>query len=203
MHCENIVLCSKLTDIAVGFVVLLFMVVWFLLIIIFTCRCNDPVSFGSDVCSTTISNEHYKALKSTPLCIFGRQLRRIDLYSVSMASQLPVREFLCTLKAATRRSLLFKRPCISSAPTRKRQHPRNDRRNAATFTHPHHASAISILSTNVDKSSSEYKNNAKEMDELLARMSELHTRIAEGGPQKAKEKHIARGKMLAREYVRN
>lgn len=117
-----------------------------------------------------------------------------------MASQLPVRELLCTLKASTRRSLPFKRPCLSSASKRRHQ-PRNDRRTTATFTHPHHASAISVLSTNVDKSSSEYKSNAKEMDELLARMSELHARIAEGGPQKAKEKHIARGKMLAREYV--
>ena len=117
-----------------------------------------------------------------------------------MTSQVSLRELLCTLKATTRRSLPFKRPSINSAPTR-RQQPRNDRRNAATFTHPYHASAISVLSTNVDKTSSEYKNNAKEMDELLARMSELHARIAEGGPQKAKEKHIARGKMLAREYV--
>ena len=40
------------------------------------------------------------------------------------------------------------------------------------------------------------------MGELMARMSELHARVAEGGPQKAKEKHVARGKMLAREYVR-
>ena len=39
------------------------------------------------------------------------------------------------------------------------------------------------------------------MGELMARMSELHARIAEGGPEKAKEKHVARGKMLAREYV--
>ncbi len=40
------------------------------------------------------------------------------------------------------------------------------------------------------------------MDELMARMTELHARIAQGGSQKAREKHVARGKMLPREYVR-
>lgn len=35
----------------------------------------------------------------------------------------------------------------------------------------------------------------------MARMTELHAKIAKGGPQKARDKHIARGKMLPREYV--
>ena len=39
------------------------------------------------------------------------------------------------------------------------------------------------------------------MAEVIARMQELHKRIEGGGSAKAKEKHIARGKMLPREYV--
>ncbi|KAK4982649.1 hypothetical protein LTR66_009165 [Elasticomyces elasticus] len=39
------------------------------------------------------------------------------------------------------------------------------------------------------------------MGELTWRMAELHEKIAEGGPQKAKDKHIARGKMLVRDRI--
>ena len=39
------------------------------------------------------------------------------------------------------------------------------------------------------------------MGEVMARMQELHKKILGGGSAKAKEKHIARGKMLPREYV--
>ena len=38
------------------------------------------------------------------------------------------------------------------------------------------------------------------MDEVMARMERLHQKIEGGGPVKAREKHLARGKMLAREY---
>lgn len=38
------------------------------------------------------------------------------------------------------------------------------------------------------------------MGEVMARMETLHHKIEGGGPVKAKEKHLARGKMLAREY---
>ena len=35
----------------------------------------------------------------------------------------------------------------------------------------------------------------------MARMEALHKKIEGGGSAKAREKHIARGKMLPREYV--
>ena len=74
-------------------------------------------------------------------------------------------------------------------------------RKVATHTYKHHATALSILPTNVDKSSAQYKENARQMDEVLVRMQELHKKIEGGGSVKAREKHIARGKMLPREYV--
>jgi len=58
-----------------------------------------------------------------------------------------------------------------------------------------------VLPSKVDKSSPEYKDNAAQMGEVTARMQELHQRVESGGSAKAREKHIARGKMLPREYV--
>ena len=72
-------------------------------------------------------------------------------------------------------------------------------RGIATHLHDHHAKLLSILPTNVDKSSKDYKENAAQMQKLTGRMHELHNRIGEGGPAKAREKHISRGKMLPRE----
>ncbi|PWY90853.1 3-methylcrotonyl-CoA carboxylase, subunit beta [Aspergillus heteromorphus CBS 117.55] len=74
-------------------------------------------------------------------------------------------------------------------------------RAAASYTHPHHASAISVLPTAVDTSSSDFRENAQQMQELLDRMTNLHSTISHGGPQKAKDKHLARGKMLPRDRV--
>ncbi|KAK2795202.1 Methylcrotonoyl-CoA carboxylase beta chain, mitochondrial [Onygenales sp. PD_12] len=74
-------------------------------------------------------------------------------------------------------------------------------RSIASYTHSHQASAISVLPTVVDTSSADFKDNAAQMDELLAKMAELHSNIAKGGPLKAKDKHIARGKMLPRDRV--
>ncbi|PLB45904.1 beta subunit of putative 3-methylcrotonyl-CoA carboxylase [Aspergillus steynii IBT 23096] len=74
-------------------------------------------------------------------------------------------------------------------------------RSVASYTHPHHASAISVLPSAVDTSSSDFKENHQQMTELVDRMTNLHSTISQGGPQKAKDKHIARGKMLPRDRV--
>ena len=74
-------------------------------------------------------------------------------------------------------------------------------RTIATHTYKHHATALSILPTNVDKSSGQYQENAQQMAEVMARMQELHKKIEGAGSAKAREKHLARGKMLPREYV--
>jgi len=72
-------------------------------------------------------------------------------------------------------------------------------RAIATHTHPHQAAAVSILQTTVDRNSAEFKENEAQMQELLDQMSELHAKISLGGNQKARDKHISRGKMLPRE----
>lgn len=85
--------------------------------------------------------------------------------------------------------------CLRSCPLERQT------RTVATHTYRHHAKAISVLPTSVDKSSAQYQDNARQMAEVMARMQELHKKIQEGGSVKAREKHIARGKMLPREYV--
>ncbi|EEQ89082.2 3-methylcrotonyl-CoA carboxylase beta subunit [Blastomyces dermatitidis ER-3] len=78
---------------------------------------------------------------------------------------------------------------------------RQSTRSISNYTHSHQSSAISVLPTSVDTSSADFKENAAQMDELLAKMTDLHSKIAKGGPTKAQEKHIARGKMLPRDRV--
>ncbi|KAJ5104962.1 methylcrotonoyl-CoA carboxylase beta chain [Penicillium alfredii] len=74
-------------------------------------------------------------------------------------------------------------------------------RTIANYTHPHHASALSVLPTAVDTSAPEFRENSQQMQELLDRMSSLHAKIAQGGSQKSRDKHVSRGKMLPRDRI--
>ncbi|KAL8670902.1 MAG: hypothetical protein Q9168_004569, partial [Polycauliona sp. 1 TL-2023] len=72
------------------------------------------------------------------------------------------------------------------------------RRSIATHTHSHHAKQLSILPTNVDTSSSTFRENASNLKTLMSQMEDLHRKIEKGGTEKAREKHLAKGKMLVR-----
>ncbi|OBT56019.1 3-methylcrotonyl-CoA carboxylase beta subunit [Pseudogymnoascus sp. 24MN13] len=78
---------------------------------------------------------------------------------------------------------------------------RSSIRGAATFVPPHQANAISVLPTNVDPSSPEYQENAKQMGAVIAKLETLTKKVRQGGPPKARDKHIARNKMLPRDRV--
>lgn len=78
---------------------------------------------------------------------------------------------------------------------------RTSTRCLATFTPPSQSNAISVLPTLVDPSSEEYKENARQMGEVMAKLEELTRKIHLGGPPKAREKHIARRKMLPRDRL--
>jgi 3-methylcrotonyl-CoA carboxylase beta subunit len=85
----------------------------------------------------------------------------------------------------------------SCLPVRSRQQDRG----VATYTSPQQASQISILQTAVDKNSDGFKENAAALGELTKKIAQLHEKAAEGGSQKAREKHVQRGKMLVRDRV--
>ncbi|UZJ57355.1 hypothetical protein CBS101457_006675 [Exobasidium rhododendri] len=61
--------------------------------------------------------------------------------------------------------------------------------------------SLSVLSNNVDSASEGYRNNHAAMSALVDDLDSLHTRIAKGGSSKARDRHIAKGKMLARDRI--
>jgi len=75
------------------------------------------------------------------------------------------------------------------------------RRSVATFTAPHQAAAISRIQSEVDPSSDEFKENERLVGEAMARLEQLTRRAQQGGSAKAREKHLARKKMLPRDRV--
>lgn len=90
---------------------------------------------------------------------------------------------------------------IHHLPRRKATSAVYSRRTVATHTSSHQAAQISILPTTVDANSKTYQDNASSMSSLIQKLSELHADAAKGGPVKARQKHIDRGKMLVRDRV--
>ncbi|UPX10588.1 Methylcrotonoyl-CoA carboxylase [Ascochyta rabiei] len=127
-----------------------------------------------------------------------------------MASKAPSREALTLLKHSIRpataiRSQVQSRlvPCAgASLRSHAHAHPsRQISRSTATFTHSHHADAVSVIPTLVDTNSADFKENRREMEEVTDKLNDLHSKIAQGGPQKARDKHLQRGKMLVRDRI--
>ncbi|KAK1248811.1 hypothetical protein MKX08_007031 [Trichoderma sp. CBMAI-0020] len=105
-----------------------------------------------------------------------------------------------SLSRPSRQALRLSRQLqISSTPSP--QASRLSRRSAATLTPPHQAGAISRLPTNIDPSSPEFKDNEAQMADITARLQRLASTIQQGGSQKARDKHLARNKMLPRDRV--
>lgn len=103
------------------------------------------------------------------------------------------------LRASTLRSAIPRpraRPSLQPASSAQ---SRLGARSAATYTSRHQAAQISVLQTAVDTNSTSYVDNKKSMQELLDSFTTLHRKAALGGSEKAREKHVARGKMLVRE----
>ncbi|MBO0758239.1 MAG: methylcrotonoyl-CoA carboxylase, partial [Bradyrhizobiaceae bacterium] len=60
---------------------------------------------------------------------------------------------------------------------------------------------MAILNTTIDKSSAEFRKNTTQMTALTEELRERRAEAAQGGPVKARERHVARGKLLPRERV--
>ncbi|MGQ0659073.1 MAG: carboxyl transferase domain-containing protein [Chromatiales bacterium] len=59
-----------------------------------------------------------------------------------------------------------------------------------------------IIKTRIDPNSAEFRHNAEHMQALADDLRARTARALEGGPAPAREKHLARGKLLARERIR-
>lgn len=66
---------------------------------------------------------------------------------------------------------------------------------------PNIGSPVSVLPNNVDTASDTYKDNYASMSSLVSDLDALHSRISQGGPEKARNRHVSRGKMLARDRI--
>jgi 3-methylcrotonyl-CoA carboxylase beta subunit len=70
-----------------------------------------------------------------------------------------------------------------------------------TQTRSYSLGPLSIIPNNVDTTSDVYKSNHAAMGELVTDLDALHARIALGGPEKARLRHISKGKMLPRDRI--
>jgi 3-methylcrotonyl-CoA carboxylase beta subunit len=106
-----------------------------------------------------------------------------------MASAVPIRAFTRSLHHLPRRKLPAPARWVAS------------RRTAATYTSPRQAAQISIIQSHVDADSERYRGNAASMGELTSELVSLHAKAALGGSEKARQRHIDRGKMLVRDRI--
>jgi 3-methylcrotonyl-CoA carboxylase beta subunit len=60
---------------------------------------------------------------------------------------------------------------------------------------------VAILNTSVDTSAPEFRKNTAQMAALVEELQKRRAAAAQGGPAKARERHVARGKLLPRERV--
>ena len=59
-----------------------------------------------------------------------------------------------------------------------------------------------VIESRIDTRSAEFRDNSTRMSGLIADLGKQLARVAEGGDDKAREKHTARGKLLPRERIR-
>jgi 3-methylcrotonyl-CoA carboxylase beta subunit len=62
---------------------------------------------------------------------------------------------------------------------------------------------LAILSSSIDTSTGEFRANAERMRALVQELQAQRAEAAHGGSEKARERHVARGKLLPRERVMN
>jgi 3-methylcrotonyl-CoA carboxylase beta subunit len=63
--------------------------------------------------------------------------------------------------------------------------------------------ALAILTSSIDQGSAEFRTNAERMHALVAELAARRAEAAQGGSQKARERHVGRGKLLPRDRVMN
>lgn len=102
---------------------------------------------------------------------------------------------LAALTSVSRRSLLSRTALSSSAiSTSKLYHT-----SSPTTSVPQ--SLSSVLPNNVDTSTPEFKENQSFMRDLIKELDSKHQKIGLGGSEKARQRHVGRGRMLVRDRI--
>ena len=60
---------------------------------------------------------------------------------------------------------------------------------------------MAILATGIDAAAAEFRANAERMRGLVEELQQRRAQAAAGGPEKARERHLLRGKLLPRDRV--
>ena len=108
-----------------------------------------------------------------------------------MASNVSARALGQAFHHLPTRKLLPRRQCLQQTTFRL----------VTTYTSPHQANKVSVLPTTVDTNSKIYEDNAASMGELMKNLTQLHEVTSKGGPDKARAKHLERGKLLVRDRI--
>ncbi|KAK6360454.1 hypothetical protein TWF730_006596 [Orbilia blumenaviensis] len=86
-------------------------------------------------------------------------------------------------------------PPSSSIPTRYLK------RTIATHSFTHFETAVSTIQSTIDTTSQTFKSNAADMSTLVSELDVISSKIAAGGEQRHRDKHVQRGKMLVRDRI--
>ena len=62
---------------------------------------------------------------------------------------------------------------------------------------------MAILASSIDRNGAEFRANAERMRALVAELQVRRSEAALGGPERARERHVGRGKLLPRDRVMN
>jgi 3-methylcrotonyl-CoA carboxylase beta subunit len=58
------------------------------------------------------------------------------------------------------------------------------------------------LETKIDRSSEDFKKNTEAHQALVEKLTEVDEYIMQGGPERSRERHVDRGKLLPRDRIR-
>ncbi|PFH58466.1 hypothetical protein XA68_13624 [Ophiocordyceps unilateralis] len=89
----------------------------------------------------------------------------------------------------------------SPSPTSRRAALVLVRRSVSRLTPVHQATTVSRLPSTVDASTDDFRNNARQMDEMVSRMQLLTRQAQRGGSDSARARHLARNRMLPRDRI--
>jgi Acetyl-CoA carboxylase, carboxyltransferase component (subunits alpha and beta) len=73
----------------------------------------------------------------------------------------------------------------------------------ATFSSCGREVLLAVLSSSIDRDGAEFRANSVRMRALVADLQERRAEAALGGSEKARERHVGRGKLLPRDRVMN
>src|SRR5215475_2526606 len=109
------------------------------------------------------------------------------------------RNYLCAQRTLTRAQTRW--GTLGSATRREKRTGQVHCVCAAAKAASRHGGSMTILASRIDTAAPEFRANAARMRALIAELAQRRAEAAAGGSDKARERHLARGKLLPRDRV--